>query len=232
MTIASELLLLALDDETGRTLVDTTTLDSALAGTAVLELVLDGTLEVVEVDGGPVKRGRLRRTGRHEPSDPLLVDIADVCDGKKPKDAISSLVSWTWTNKGTKLREELLEELVARGVLTHDRSKVWGLFTRERRPEADPSVEAQVRERLGAVLVDGQQPDQRTAALVSMVSVTKLAPKLFPDRDGTELQRRADAVRESDWAATAVQQSIDELMTTVLVAVMIPAITTATSSGS
>jgi hypothetical protein len=229
MTIASELLLLALDEESGRTLVDTTTLDLALAGTAVLELVLAGTLEVVAVDGGPVKKGRLRRTGQHEPADPLLVDIADVCDGKKPKDAISYLVSWTWHNKGTRLREQLLGELVDRGVLSYERSKVLGMFTRERWPEADPSVEGAVRERVGAVLVDGQQPDEPTAALVSMVSVTKLAPRLFPDQDGKELQRRADAVRESDWAATPVKQSIDELMMTMMVAVFVPVFITTTS---
>lgn len=229
MTITSELLLLALDEESGRTLVDTTTLDTALAGAAVLELVLDGTLEVVEVDGGPVKKGRLRRTGQQEPSDPLLVEIADVCDGKKPKDAISYLVSWTWANKGTKLREQLVDELVERGVLTHERSTVLGLFTRRRWPEADASVEAEVRERVGAVLVDGRQPDQRTAALVSMVSVTKLAPKLFPDHDRRQLQQRADAVRESDWAATAVKQSIDELMTVMLVSVIIPTVVTTSS---
>lgn len=229
MRIATELLLLAVDEESGTTLVDTTTLDLALAGTAVLELVLGGTLEVVAVDGGPVEKGRLRRTGQHEPTDPLLVDIADVCDGKKPKDAISYLVSWTWRNRGTRLREQLLGELVDRGVLSHDKSKVWGMFTRERWPEVDPSVEGEVRERVGAVLVGGQQPDQPTAALVSMVSVTKLAPTLFPDQDGEELQRRADAVRESDWAATAVKESIDELMMTMMVAVFVPVFLTTTT---
>jgi hypothetical protein len=223
-SIASELLLLALDDEKGKPLVDGSTLNAALAGTAVVELVAAGALTLQLDDGGEVKPGRLCRTGVARPSDELLGEVVDTAHGKKPKDAIGALTTMTFTDRGAKLREQLLAELVAEGVLTHERGKVLGLFPTQRWPEADPSVEREVRDRVRAVLVHGATPDARTAVLVSMLSVTKLAPKVFPHDDGKALQARADAVRESDWAGDAVARALDDLLAVVMVSVLVPTI--------
>lgn len=229
-SIAAELLLLALDEEKGKPVIDGSTLNAALAGTAVVELVAAGALDLQLEEGGEVKPGRLRRTGVARPTDPLLGEIVDTSHAKKPKDAIGALTTMTFTDRGAKLREQLLEELVADGVLTHERGKVLGLFPTNAWPEADPADEAEVRERVRAVLVDGGQPDQRTAALVSMLSVTKLAPKVFPDLDRKQVQARADAVRETDWAGGAVAAALDELMAVMMVTVFVPIIVSTSTS--
>ncbi|SCX38535.1 Golgi phosphoprotein 3 (GPP34) [Klenkia marina] len=228
-SVAAELLLLALDEKSGKGLVDGSTLNAALAGTAVAELAAAGALALQEVDGGEVKAGRLRRTGVARPSDPLLAEVVDTCHGKKPGDAVGALTTMTFTDRGAKLQEQLLAELVAEGVLTHERGKVLGLFPTQRWPEADPAVEREVRERVRAVLVLGAEPDPRTALLVSMLSVTKLAPKVFPGDDGKAVQARADAVRESGWAGGAVAKALEDLMAVVMVTTLVPVVV-ATSS--
>lgn len=228
-SIASELLLLALDDEKGKPLVDGSTLNAALAGTAVVELVAAGALTLQLDDGGEVEPGRLCRTGVARPSDELLGEVVDTAHGKKPKDAIGALTTMTFTDRGAKLREQLLDELVAEGVLTHERGKVLGLFPSNSWPEADPSVEREIRGRVRSVLVDGAEPDRRTAALVSMLSVTKLAPKLFADVSGDRLQARADAVRAGDWGGGAVAKALEELMAVMMVSVFVPVFISTTS---
>ncbi|SDN60526.1 Golgi phosphoprotein 3 (GPP34) [Klenkia soli] len=228
-SIASELLLLALDDEKGKPLVDGSTLNAALAGTAVVELVAAGALDLQLDDGGEVEPGRLRRTGVARPADELLGEVVDTCHGKKPEGAVGALTTMTFRDRGAKLREQLLAELVADGVLTHERGKVLGLFPTDRWPEVDPTVEQEIRSRVRAVLVDGAQPDRRTATLVSMLSVTKLAPKLFPDVDRAQLQARADAVRAGDWAGGAVAKALDELIAVMMVAVFVPTIVSTSS---
>jgi len=226
---AAELLLLALDDESGRPVVDGSTLNAALAGTAVAELVAAGALALQEGDGGEVRAGRLRRTGAARPADPLLAEVVDACHGKAPGDAVGALTTMTFTDRGAELREQLLEELVADGVLTHERGKVLGLFPTRRWPEADPSTEREVRERVRAVLVHGAEPDPRTALLVSMLSVTKLAPKVFPGDDRKAVQARADAVRESGWAGGAVAKALDDLMAVLVVTVIVPTVVAGSS---
>ena len=228
-SIASELLLLALDEQKGKPVVDGSTLNAALAGTAVVELVAAGALDLQLDAGGEVQPGRLRRTGAARPADELLGEIVDTVHGTTPKDAIGALTTMTFTDRGAKLREQLLAELVPGGVLSHERGKVLGLFPSNSWPEADPSVEHEIRGRVRAVLVDGAEPDRRTAALVSMLSVTKLAPKLFPDVDGRQLQARADAVRSGDWAGGAVAKALEELMAVMMVAVFVPVFISTTS---
>ena len=221
-TIASELLLLAMHEEKGKPLIDGSTLNAALAGTAMAELVTAGALTVVLDAGGEVRPGRLARTGVARPADPLLGEIVDTCHGKTPKNAVAALTTMTFSDRGAELREQLLAELVAEGVLTHDRGRVLGLFPTSSWPEADPTVEQGIRSRVRAVLVDGAEPDQRTAVLISMLSVTKLAPKVLPDADADSLQARADAVRAGNWAGGAVAGAVQELMAVMALSVFVP----------
>jgi hypothetical protein len=71
MRIAEEILLLLVDDRTGRFLVDSTKLDNVLAGAVLVELA---TIERVGFApaGGRVKRGRMVVLDPTPPGDPML----------------------------------------------------------------------------------------------------------------------------------------------------------------
>lgn len=222
--IAAELLLLALDEKSGRSLVDSTTLGAGLIGAAVVDLVLDDALELVQGDDGPVKAGRLNRTGRNAPRDEPMSLILDRVHGKKPKSAVSELYAWSWQDHAGKLKQQLLEGMAAEGLLSREDHKVMGLFPTTRWKEADGRDEAEIRSRLRAVVVDGQEPDERTGALVSLVSALDLAPKLFPDADKRLVKKRAEEVREQQWGGQAVHQAVQELTTAMMVAVLMPII--------
>ena len=71
-------------------------------------------------------------------------------------------------------------------------------------------------------MVDGQEPDERTGALVSLVSALDLAPKLFPDQDKKQVAARAKEVRDGQWAGRAVHDAVQEVTAGIMVAVMVP----------
>jgi hypothetical protein len=219
-SIAAELLLLALDDESGRPLLDGTRLHAALAGAALLDLTLDGVLELAPPEQG---RGspRLRRTGAAAPDDPLLAQIAEVADGKKPRTAVGALTGMTFTDRARKLKQQLLERLAAEGVLTERRSKLIGLFPVTRWPQVDDRAEQAVRDRLREVLVDGAEPDARTAALVGVLGAVDLVPKLMPDQDRKQLRRRVEQIGDGDWAGRAVKDSVEAVLSAVLTAAVV-----------
>ena len=79
-------------------------------------------------------------------------------------------------------------------------------------------------------MVDGQEPDERTGALVSLVSALDLAPKLFPDADKKLVKERAEEVRDQQWGGQAVHQAIQELTAAMMVAVFMPIIVSGGSS--
>jgi hypothetical protein len=225
MLIAENLLLLLYDDESGKPITGAPGLDYALAGAVLIELTMLGKLDVAG-EGEAVKRGRLKVLDASPTGDGILDErLAYVADkpGKRPKDQIGRL--------SKKLREQLLARLAERGVLTADEGKVLGIFPVTRWPAADARHEAELRSALESVLKVGTTPDQRTGALIALLSALNVVPKVVTDAvDKKALKQRAKEIAESDWAADAVKKAVSEMQAAVTTAIVVSA--TAASAGS
>ena len=115
MLMAEEVLLLLVDDRTGRFLVDSIRLDNVLAGAVLVELV---TIERVGFPpaGGGVKRGRMVVVDPAPLGDPVLDGaLATVAARRpaKPEQLIAKVRK--------RLRATLLERLTAAGALRRHR---------------------------------------------------------------------------------------------------------------
>ncbi|WP_240999859.1 GPP34 family phosphoprotein, partial [Streptomyces sp. Tu 4128] len=73
---------------------------------------------------------------------------------------------------GTGLRETVLDRLVERGMVRRERKKVLGLFPATSLSAADTRHKEALLERVRAVLVDEEEPDGRTAALIGLLSAS------------------------------------------------------------
>lgn len=224
MLIAEDLLLLAYDDETGKSVIDGTRLEYGLAGALLLELSVLGKVSVAG-PGEAVKRDRLvvrdATPAGDDVLDHALAELADD-EGKKPKNVLGSL------RKG--LRGRLLDRLAGRGLLRQESGTVLGIFPTTRWPAADASHEAAVRQRLQDVLVTGLAPDPRTAALVSLLLAVDGLRKVVPSEDRRAVKRRAQEIAEGDWAADAVKKAVQEVQAAVTGAIL--ASTAAGAAGS
>jgi hypothetical protein len=221
--IAEDLLLLMLDDDSGR-LEGATYLDTGIGGAVLVELAMADLVEVVR-GSGMWARAKVVATAAAPPSDPLLAEALEVVRTKER--SANDLV----TRLGRRRREVLLERLQQRGILEEREDRVLGVIPRRRWPTVDSTHETDVRRRLGDVLVRGVRPDPHTAALVSILSALDLAHKLV-DREGLsarEVRKRARAVADGDWAAKAVKDSIQASQAAITAAVM--ASTTAATAG-
>ncbi|HEV6955579.1 MAG TPA: GPP34 family phosphoprotein [Promicromonospora sp.] len=217
LSLAEEYLLLALDDTSGRPLLSTQYLQLGLAGAVAADLALQGVLALSDgTDGG--RKGRFRSTGRATPSDPVLRDVLAMAEGRKPQDAVAKAGQGAAARR---VRETLLDRLATGGVLRAEQAKILGLFPTTRWPAHDPAPEAAVRARLLDALTGRATPDERTAALVSLLLATDLVRKVYPDQDRRALRRRAKEIADAQWAGAAVKTAVDSLAaatTAVLVA--------------
>ncbi|MGH3759261.1 GOLPH3/VPS74 family protein [Actinophytocola sp.] len=214
MLLAEELLLLALDDETGR--VRLSELDKGLAGAVMLELALLERVRVTE-KGESGRAGRLvLRTGP-APAHPVLATGLDVLrdrEGRKPEYVLNALA------KG--LRERLADGLVEAGVLRREWHKVLGLFPTRRLPARETGHESAVRERIGSAL-DGATPDERTAALIALLSALKGLTTVFDLPDKRAARRRAKEIAEGQWAAAAVRKAVEAVYVATISSVTVAA---------
>ena len=215
--LAEDVLLLLLNDSTGKAAVDTTRLDLALAGGVLLDLATLGRVNVTGQDE-PVKRGRLVvRDAR--PTDDAVLDEAlrriDELGPKKPESVLPKLA------KG--LRQSLLERLIGRGILRAQEGRVLGIFPTHSWPAIDSDHERQVRAGLHDVLVTGRTPAPREAALVSLLQAIDQVPKVLGDVGvpARELRRRAKDVSEGGFADDAVRRAVQAVNAATTAAVMV-----------
>ncbi|SDO91247.1 Golgi phosphoprotein 3 (GPP34) [Pedococcus dokdonensis] len=228
--LTAEFLLLAHSDEDGKALIDSTKLKAAVAGAAIVDLTLDGALRLTEPGDPEFKPGRLVRTTRHV-SDPLLAQVVEMSHDRKPKDAVGRIGGASaWRNRAGEIKDAVMGDLVAQGVVVRQEGKVLGLFPTTSWPLADPAVRQEVLERVRATVVDGADPDERTGALVALVYSVDLLPKLFPEQRKRDIQARGKAVAHGDWGSEAVRRAIQDVQTAITAAIV--ATTVAASSGS
>jgi hypothetical protein len=219
MLIAEDLLLLLLDDETGKTPGMIASVDTGLAGAVLVELAL---LELVDVadEGESVRRGRLVLRPGNPPAHPVLANALEILrdkEGKKPKDVLSTVA------KG--LKDRLAGGLIEAGVLRREEHRTLGLFPTTRLPAQDSRHEASVRVRLAEVL-DGAQPDQHSAALLALLYSLDAVTKVLDVPDRRAAKKRAKELAKGQWAPAAVRKAIEEIDAAMV------AIIAATASGS
>lgn len=218
--IAEDLVLLLLDDETGK-MANTSYLPTGVGGALLVELALTEAVQVVEGTGF-LARAKVAVTSVLPPDDAVLAAaLAKIRE--KPRTA-QDLVD----RLGKDQRDGLLARLADRGVLQREEDRVLGLFPRTTWPTRDSSHETALRQRLRDALLRGADPDPRTAALIAVLSAMGVVHKVVDDEGigGRALRTRAKQVAEGNWAAKAVKDAITATQAAVT------AMITTSSSGS
>jgi hypothetical protein len=240
MLIVEDYLLLTLDDETGKAVVDASYREQVAAGALLLELALLGRADLAgDGDGGRVGRIVVRDVA--STGNALLDEALDVVrakEGSKPKALVGPIA---------KLRPaaRAIASLADRGVLRREEGRVLGIFPTTRWPAADSRHEDAVRRDLWRVLVDGEHPGQRTAALVAILGATGQAGRVLAAGGGRgapaagaqawtgaargAVDARAKQIAAQSWPTAAVKAYVDEITAAILVGATVAATTAATT---
>jgi len=204
MILAEDVLLLLIDDVSGKAVVDRSHLDLSLAGGVLLDLVTSGRVDVTG-PGEQVKAGRLVvRDDR--PTDDQVLDEAlrrvTEIGPKKPMNVLPKLA------KG--LRDELLGRLIGKEILQAQEGRVLGIFPRHTWPALDSGHENEVRAGLRDVLVAGRTPTPREAALLSLLEAINVVPKMLGDVGipAKQLRQRAKEVAAGSFVDEAVRKAV------------------------
>ncbi len=198
--IAEDLLLLLLDDQSGKP--NTGHLDLALGGAVLVDLALDGLVEVAS-HGSLLGSAKLRRAPGAMAGDRILAGALAAVAENKPAQKLVAKV-------GKGLLDPLAERQRRRGVLDRREEKVLGLVTRTRWPSRDPSRKEAIRRGLVVILVQGGRPDARSAALIGLLlAVHRLHRTVsHPDASARSVKKRAKEVAEESWASPTIKDAV------------------------
>jgi len=218
VALAEELLLLAYDDDSGRATGSTIGLDLGMAAAVLIELALAG--RVVYVD----------RTIMVRDATPTGVSIIDEVLARVAADTPHTPQSWLQRLRYG-LRDRVLADLCARGVVQDvDETTMAGFVHIHRYPTVDATVETEIRDRLNRALRSDDMPDERTAALATLVAAVRMEPTL--GLTGADLEAAHQRLKQiSDGAgftgSVSMELSTVRPSVALVVAVLVKAIHTA-----
>jgi hypothetical protein len=213
VALAEELLLLAYDDESGKATGSQIGLDLAMAAAVLVELALAGR---VVYSNGMIVATDPRPTGQ---------PVADEVLGRLAADTPHTPASWVQRLRHG-LRDRLLADLCARGVICDVDETALGFIHLHRYPTVDASVENEVRARL-ALALTGDVPDERTAALAALIVAARMEPTLgLPGGDAAAAHARLETIGagagftgEVNMEASTVRPSVALVVATLVRAI-------------
>ena len=208
LTLAEQLLLLALDDETGKLLpLPDRALDYALAGAILADLSRVGRVEInrdniAVVDANPV---------HSVPEDLGLLDL-NQANETSLRGALSHLAG-----DAHGLRKRVAGQLVQKGVLREEDHEFLWIFHFSRFPLADPNTENAVKQRLRNRIRDASIPlTDSDHVLISLIHACQLEGLLFSDDELAGCRDRIAEIATSDRIGKAVEDCLEEIQKAIL----------------
>jgi hypothetical protein len=210
LSLAEELLLLALNDEKGTVLMaGATGLPYGLAGALLGELIDAGLLRI---EGKTLVAGAAG-SARDEFLDGIL---ALVRSAKRARD----LRYWVGRigRSGGKIKAEVAERLVRKGIVRREEHRVLMVFPTTRFPQVNPMPEYSVRERVRSAIRGMTPPDKRTAALIALLHACDLVGTLFDKGERREAKKKAKEITAGQPIGSAVARTVEAVRAAVIAA--------------
>ncbi|MFD7614431.1 GPP34 family phosphoprotein [Streptomyces sp. NPDC059828] len=218
VTLAEEVALLSLDDESGAAR-ERQSAGWAVAGGILLELVMAERVAVAD--------GRLSITDTTPTGVPLLDKRLELLITWAKRGGKRRVTDWL-TKDQSKAVSATVESLCARGLVVEERRKALGIFPLRRYPEADGTVERELRARLAAVVLEGAEPDVRTSGLVALLQGAKLYGLAFPDLPKKTVEPRMTEIASGQWAGDSLREAIRNMQAAMVAITATVVVTTMT----
>ncbi|MBC2595695.1 GPP34 family phosphoprotein [Ruficoccus amylovorans] len=208
LRFAEEILLLALDDSSGKLhpLPDRA-LDLALVGALLMELAFAGKIDTDEKELAVLDR------------EPTGDDLLDLVLGAMPKDRdrlpIQNALSAGLRNIG-EVRKKLFEGLIAKGILKQEKCRFLWVMPERRYPVIDGSQEAEVKSRIREVILSGAIPDPKDVVIICLMKACDLSPYVFTEQELEKARPRIAEVAKMDFIGQALARAIQHIQAAIL----------------
>ncbi|WP_404788353.1 GPP34 family phosphoprotein [Altericista sp. CCNU0014] len=199
--LSQDLILLALNPETGKTRFSFySALDYGLVGSLLLELVLQGKLEI---DNDNRAIGAIAGSTGDEFLDQRL---NEVLASSRPRTARFWVTHWR--RRYRRFQTIVLQNLVDLSVLERQEQRILGLFPTQRYFLRDESIQREIVQQVRAAVLEGIGLDSRMAALISLMQASHLIDAAFGPEERPEVRSRIKAIAREELVGKAVSKAI------------------------
>lgn len=209
LRFAEEILLLALDDKTGRLHpLPERALEFALAGAVLAELAF---LDRLDTDATQMVIKNSEPMG-----DPVLDEALKCLPKDEPKLSIQKALARV-ALKTDGLKKLLFEELARKGILKQQEQKFLWVMRERRYPMVDNREEREVRTRIREiVLTPGEIPDPRDVVLIGLMDACDLDAFVFTPAELDKSAERIKQICRMDFIVQGLARAIGEIQKAIL----------------
>jgi hypothetical protein len=217
LTIAEEILLLLLKDESGEFLpVQTWSKQCALAGAALMDLALQNRIDtdihkLVVVD---------RSSTGHDFLDPILERISAEPEVRDARQWVVRVAE----KQSDGIQDQVLSRLAERGIIEAQRNDrrdthYWWTFRPHRYPTIDGTVEREVKRRITQVIFSDDIPSPQDIMIISLVDACGILNEILANRQVEKERERLDMLRRLELIGQATSNAIRHIERSVAYAV-------------
>ena len=212
LTLAEDIILLLLDDDTGKLAsIDLMTLNYAMAGAVLMDLALrnkiDTDLEsLIVADSTP--------TGLQ-----MLDTYLDKISGENKENNTRYWLT-ELSNYGEDIVDSALNMLVEKKILKTEEKKIlWVIGTRVY-PMVDDKEEKEVKRRIVDLLMSDEIPTPQDVVLVSLMDTCSLLSTILSDKEVQRLSPRIEQIRKLDLIGQEVTKVLERLRSDIAEAML------------
>lgn len=213
--LSQDLILLALNPQTGKTRFSWySALDYGLVGSLLLDLVLQGKLEIDNdnhvIGAISALRNSAGITG-NTGNEFLDQRLSEVLASSRPRTARFWVTRWRRRYLG--IQTIVLQNLVDLGVLERQEQRILGLFPTQRYFLTDESIQREIVQQVRAAVLEGIGLNSRMAALISLMQASHLTDAVCTPEERPEARSRIKAITREELVGQAVSKAIFTVQT-------------------
>ncbi len=200
LNLMEKVLLLSINEDKGNlSFTASMVIDYCLIGALLMELELLRCITVDKKTLKTLKSGSIKNSR-------LDFAFQAIDSSKKPRSTDFWIRKLRRSLKN--LRKELLEEMVDKSLVRQEEHQFLLFFTTNRYPVRDIRAKKDIMDSIYRVLLRGENPDQPTTKLISLLHVSGLLPYLFDKDERKEAKRNANEISKEDIIANSVKKAI------------------------
>jgi golgi phosphoprotein 3 len=226
LLIAEELLLLGLDDESGKlSSFSVPYLNFTLAGALLMELAIDKKISFVEEGKRKII---IQIDDSSELSDNLLNEALQLMVKYEKKRKIEKMIG-ILAKHYSEFRKQLFSRLVTQGILERIEKKRLKIFKYVRHPMIKPEIKEEILINIQKVILEDETPTERITSLLALIGASEMIKAVFAKEFRKEAKKKIKAIVESDVIGKYIKRIIQSVQA-ALIAVII-ASTVATTAA-
>ena len=224
LNLIEEFLLIALDDNKGQFVTDSTHLHYGFAGAVMLELAIREKIQITN--------DKLELIQSNYEKEIAINKVIDLIHHSKKTRKIDYWVG-KLANMARELKDDTLDGLIRKGILRKEDSKILWIIPNTKYPTQDLTPEKKIRQRLHDVMINGAASSPKDVMLLSLIDVSELTKEAFRTKEEYKIvKKKIKEVTQDIKISQVVNRTIRDIQAAIMIAVMASVIVTTTSSTS